>query len=237
MIHKAAQVNVRNSLSKPIFDAQVNIIGSINVLECCKNTGVKKIVYASSGGAVYGEPIKIPCSEDHPINPLSPYGISKHAVEHYLFQYNDNFSIDYTILRYSNVYGPRQDPRGEAGVVSIFFDKLTKNEVPTINGDGNQTRDYVYVEDVAEANLLAVEKKTKNRIFNIGTGKETSVNEIFEKLKNLTKSKINARHGPAIKGEVKRIALNVSLAKKELGWMPKKSFDEGLKNTYTFFKA
>ncbi len=235
VIHEAAQINVRNSLNRPIFDAQVNILGSINVLECCKNTGVKKIVYASSGGAVYGEPLKIPCTEEHSINPLSPYGISKHAVEHYLYQYKKNFGLDYIILRYSNVYGPRQDPKGEAGVVSIFIDNLMKNETPVINGDGKQTRDFVFVEDVAEANLLAVKKSTKSKIFNIGTGSETSVNQIFEKLKKISNSKINAKHGPEIKGEVRRISLDCGLAKKELGWVPKTSIDEGLKRTYGHF--
>lgn len=237
VIHQAAQVDVRKSIANPEFDADVNILGSINLLECCKNFNIKKVVYASSGGAVYGEPQYLPADESHPINPISPYGASKHAVEHYLELYRKNFGIDYVSLRYSNVFGPRQDPFGEGGVIAIFIGKFLKNITPVIFGDGNQTRDFVYVGDVANANLISLNKKIDMRIFNIGTGIETSVNEISDKLKNILNSKIDPIHGDAIKGEVRRIYLDVSLAKKELGWSPKTNLDNGLRKTIDWFKG
>lgn len=237
VIHHAAQVNVRKSMSDPEFDADVNIMGTINLLECCKNFNIEKIVYASSGGAVYGEPQYLPADESHPINPISQYGASKHAVEHYLELYWKNFGIDYVSLRYSNVYGPRQDPFGEGGVVAIFIGKFLKNLKPVIFGDGNQTRDFVYVGDVANANLVSLIKKTDTRIFNIGAGIETSVNEISEKLKNILNSKIVPIYGDAIQGEVRRIYLDVSLAEKELGWKPGVTLDNGLRKTIEWFKS
>lgn len=237
VIHHAAQVNVRKSMSDPEFDADVNIMGTINLLECCKNFNIEKIVYASSGGAVYGEPQYLPADESHPINPISQYGASKHAVEHYLELYWKNFGIDYVSLRYSNVFGPRQDPFGEGGVVAIFIGKFLKNLKPVIFGDGNQTRDFVYVGDVANANLVSLIKKTDTRIFNIGAGIETSVNEISEKLKNILNSKIVPIYGDAIKGEVRRIYLDVSLAEKELGWKPGVTLDNGLRKTIEWFKS
>ncbi len=237
VIHLAAQVNVRKSMSDPEFDADVNIMGTINLLECCKNFNIEKIVYASSGGAVYGEPQYLPADESHPINPISQYGASKHAVEHYLELYWKNFGIDYVSLRYSNVFGPRQDPFGEGGVVAIFIGKFLKNLKPVIFGDGNQTRDFVYVGDVANANLVSLIKKTDTRIFNIGAGIETSVNEISEKLKNILNSKIVPIYGDAIKGEVRRIYLDVSLAEKELGWKPGVTLDNGLRKTIEWFNG
>lgn len=237
VIHHAAQVNVRKSMSDPEFDADVNIMGTINLLECCKNFNIEKIVYASSGGAVYGEPQYLPADESHPINPISQYGASKHAVEHYLELYWKNFGIDYVSLRYSNVFGPRQDPFGEGGVVAIFIGKFLKNLKPVIFGDGNQTRDFVYVGDVANANLVSLIKKTDTRIFNIGAGIETSVNEISEKLKNILNSKIVPIYGDAIQGEVRRIYLDVSLAEKELGWKPGVTLDNGLRKTIEWFKS
>ncbi|MCX8147366.1 MAG: SDR family oxidoreductase [Candidatus Woesearchaeota archaeon] len=238
VIHEAAQVNVRKSLSNPIFDAESNILGTINVLECCKDFKIKKTIYSSSGGACYGEPQYLPCDEKHPLNPICHYGVSKHSAEHYFYLYNFLYGIDYIILRYSNVYGPRQDPKGEAGVISIFLERIKNNKEPLIFGDGEQTRDYVYVEDVAYSNLIALEKDTKNakhRIFNIGTGKETSVNEIFRLIKEETGTKINARHIEAVPGEVKRVCLDISLAKKELNWIPKTDLREGIRKTVGWF--
>jgi len=236
VLHQVAQVNVRRSVSDPRFDAEVNILGSINLLECCREFDVKKIVYASSGGAVYGEPQYLPVDEEHPIRPLCPYGASKYSVENYLFIYWKNFNLDYATLRYSNVYGPRQDPFGEAGVVAIFTDKLLRNKSPVIFGDGNQTRDFVYVEDVVNANLIAMKKETRSKEFNIGTGIETSVNDIYERLKKITNSNASAVHGDPVLGEVRRICLDIKLAQKELGWKPQINLDEGLRKTVEWFK-
>lgn len=237
VIHEAAQINVRKSVEEPMFDAESNVLGTINVLECCREFKVKKIIYSSSGGACYGEPEYMPCDEKHPVHPISHYGASKYAAEQYFFLYNFLYKLDYTILRYSNVYGPRQDPKGEAGVISIFLDRITKNQTPIINGDGRQTRDFVYVGDVAKANLLALEKKTKNRILNIGFGKETSVNDIFAEIKKATRTRIDAKHGPPIQGEVYRIYLKCSLSESELGWKPEIGLSEGIRKTVEWFRA
>ena len=227
VIHLAAQISLRESLKNPIYDAEQNILGSINILECCRKINVKKVVYASSA-AVYGFPKYLPVDEKHPINPFSPYGVSKHTVEHYLQYYHENFEIDYIILRYSNVYGERQDPLGEAGVIAIFIDKLKKGERPIIFGDGEQTRDFIYAKDVVEANLLALEKETENKVFNISTNIETSVNELFKKIKEIMNSNINPTYEKPIK-EVRNIRLDNSLAEKELNWKPKVELNEGLK--------
>lgn len=238
VIHEAAQINVRKSVDDPMFDANSNVIGTINVLECCRDFGVRKIIYSSSGGACYGEPEYMPCDEKHPIRPICPYGASKYAAEQYFYLYRFLYQLDYIILRYSNVYGPRQDPRGEAGAISIFLDRISKKQTPVINGDGTQTRDFVYVGDVARVNLIALEKNTENmksRIFNIGFGKETSVNEVYEEIGKAAGSSIEAKHGPAIPGEVYRIYLNAGLAKKELGWEPKIGLSAGIKKTAEWF--
>lgn len=236
VVHHAAQINVRKSVVDPIYDANINIIGSINLLECCKNYKVKKIVYASSGGAIYGEPIRLPADEDHQIRPICPYGASKYAVENYLYIYWKNFGVDYVSLRYANVYGPRQDPLGEAGVVAIFTNKLLKGETPVIFGDGEQTRDFVYVKDVAKANILALQNRTERKEFNIGTGVETSVNQLYSKLKTILSSNIEAAHGDPIPGEVKRIYLDIQEAEKQLGWRPQISLEAGLRETAEYFK-
>jgi UDP-glucose 4-epimerase len=232
--HQAAQINVRESVSDPRRDAEINIIGSINVLLNCVKHNVKKIVYASSGGARYGDPDNIPCDESTPIMPLAPYGISKHTVEHYLYFFSRIYGIDYNILAYGNVYGPRQDPKGEAGVISIFSEKIMKDEPCVIWGDGKQTRDFVYVGDVAKANLLAVEKTTASKDFNIGTGKETSVNELFSLLKDAF-GKGDAVHDDPVPGEVRRIALDVSRAEKELGFRAEVSIEDGIRKTAEWF--
>ena len=237
VIHEAAQINVRTSVSNPVFDAKVNILGSINILSCCKDYGVKKVVYASSGGAIYGEPVRLPADEKHPIRPLCPYGASKYSVENYLYIYKKNFGLDYVALRYANVYGPRQDPLGEAGVIAIFMNKLSKGEKPVIYGDGEQTRDFVYVGDVARANLAALEKKTKGTEYNIGTGVETSVNKLYEKLRKVMTTNISAVHADAVPGEVRRIYLDNSLAAKELDWKPATNLEAGLEKTLQWFKS
>lgn len=232
VIHEAAQINVRKSVTEPMFDAESNITGTINVLECCKDFKVKKILYSSSGGACYGNPEYMPCDEKHPVNPICHYGVSKHAAEHYFFLYNFLYGLDYVILRYANVYGPRQDPKGEAGVIAIFMGRIKEGKKPLIFGDGKKTRDYAFVSDVAMSNLLALEKKTKSRIFNIGTGKETSVNEIYTLIKKASGTKIDAEHVDPVPGEVERIKLDCSLAKKELGWQPEVQIEEGIKRTF-----
>ena len=236
VIHQAAQIDVRKSITDPVFDANVNVLGSINILECCRKSGVKKIVYASSGGAIYGEPEYLPADENHPIRPICPYGVSKHVFEHYLYLYMKNFGLDYTALRYANVYGPRQDPFGEAGVIAIFIGKLLANETYTINGDGEQTRDFVFAGDIAMANLLAIEKKTTTKEFNIGSGVETSVNEISRELCKIIGSDAEPIHGDAILGEVQRIYLDSGLAKKELGWESETSLGDGLRKTIRWFE-
>src|SRR4030067_347000 len=156
--HHAAQMDVRRSIADPLFDAEVNVIGSINLIECCRRYGVKRLIYISTGGAVYGEPEYLPCDEAHPINPICPYGASKHTVEHYLFMYQQNYGLEYNVLRYPNVYGPRQDPHGEAGVVAIFTGQMLDDKQVVINGDGEQPRYFVYVEGCAQANRLAMNR-------------------------------------------------------------------------------
>ena len=234
--HFAAQINVRSSLNDPIFDARTNVLGSINLFECCRKHGVRRVVYSSSGGAVYGEPKYNPVDENHPVAPLSPYGASKYSVEKYLDFYGAVHGLDSVILRYGNVYGPRQDPAGEAGVVAIFTDRMLAGNGITINDDGNQTRDFVYVGDVARANLLALESKSGERIFNIGVGKPISVNDIVHGLEAALSTKAKAAHGAAIKGEVRDIYLNIDRAKKHLGFEPKVQLNEGLKLTVEWAK-
>jgi UDP-glucose 4-epimerase len=231
VIHLAAQTNARKSIEDPEFDKAVNVDGALNVLECCKKTGVKKIVYASSA-AVYGDPGQIPTSEDVEIKPLSPYGTSKYEFELHL----QNSGISFVILRYSNVYGPRQDAGGEAGVVSIFVTKLLKKEQPVIFSDGEQTRDFIYVSDVAKANVLALESNISG-IFNISTGKETSVTELFRLLKIAAGSDIEARHSSAIEGEIRRSCLDCSKAEGQLGWKAEVEIGDGLKKTVEWFSG
>ena len=193
--HHAAQVDVRRSVADPIFDADVNVTGTLNLLECARHHGVEKVIYISTGGAVYGEPEYLPCDEAHPIRPLAPYGVSKHTVEHYLFLYRHNHGLPYTILRYPNVYGPRQDPYGEAGVVAIFTKQLLQGEQATIYGDGFQERDFVYVGDCAWANVLAL-TAGENDIYNLASGEGTTINALFALLKEITGSGRAAAYGP-----------------------------------------
>ncbi len=235
--HHAAQMDVRRSVAQPLFDADVNILGSINLIECAKEFNVKHFVYISTGGAVYGEPETLPCDEMHPINPICQYGASKHTVEHYLYMYNVNYGLQYTVLRYPNVFGPRQDPHGEAGVVAIFTGKMLDNEPVTINGDGEQTRDFVFVRDCARANLLAVTVDHAPGIYNIGWGRPTSINEIFTNLVKITSSTHPVSYGPAKVGETRHIYLDASKANRDLGWSPTLSLEEGLRETVEYFRT
>lgn len=235
--HHAAQMDVRRSVAQPLFDADINILGSINLLELAKEFQVKRLVYISTGGAVYGEPERLPCDESHPINPICQYGASKHTVEHYLYMYYVNYGLKYTVLRYPNVFGPRQDPHGEAGVVAIFTGRMLAGESITINGDGEQTRDFVYVGDCAQANLLALTIDHEPGIYNLGWGRPTSINEICSVLVNVTNYSFPVQYGPAKVGETRHIYLDASKAKKDLGWEPTITLEEGLEKTVGYFKV
>jgi UDP-glucose 4-epimerase len=234
--HHAAQVDVRKSIADPVFDARINIEGSLNILENCRKYKIQKIIFASSGGVIYGECGSLPPNEDSPVSPLSPYGVSKYAVECYLFTYQKIYGLKYTALRYGNVYGPRQDPYGEAGVVAIFSGKMLNNEETNIFGDGEQLRDYVYVGDVVKANILCLESGD-NEIFNIGTGTSTSVNRLFSEMKELTGYSKEAMYKPPRAGELIRSSLDVEKAAKKLGWKAEVSLKQGLKKTIDFFRG
>jgi len=233
--HHAAQIDVRKSVEDPAFDASVNIIGTIRLLEASVRNGVKKFIFASTGGAIYGEPAKIPADEKTPPMPISPYGTSKYAVEKYLEYYKYIYSLDYVALRYANVYGPRQNPHGEAGVIAIFCSRILSGETCTVFGDGSQTRDYVYAGDVASANLSALQSASGS--YNIGTQIETSVNGIITELEAASGIEFPVKHTEARAGEVSRISLDVRLAGKVLGWAPSVFLAKGIKNTWEWFKA
>jgi len=233
--HHAAQMDVRFSVANPIVDAQTNILGGINLYESAVACGVKKIIFASTGGAVYGEQDYFPADENHPTRPCSPYGIAKLANEKYLYYYNQVQGLKYVALRYANIYGPRQNPHGEAGVVAIFVNKMLRNEQPLINGDGLNTRDYVYVGDVVKANVLALNEKM-NGIYNVATGIENDVNYIFSTLKQIIKADCNEIHGEAKAGEQRRSVCSYDKIYKEYGWKPELAFADGLKATVEFFK-
>jgi len=274
LYHLAAQIDVRKSVSDPVFDGKVNVLGSINLFKLSVEYGVKRVIFSSTGGALYGEPSKLPATESTPVEPLSPYGVSKYCGENYLnyfkrlyggdryaplrsahddregrFSGGDRYAPDggkvrlpeetrgfeRVILRYANVYGPRQDPLGEAGVIAIFIGKILKGERPIIYGDGTQTRDYIFVEDVVRANLLAL--KGKEDTYNIGTGIETSVNKLVEILSEVFEKKIEPIYADERPGEVKRIALDGTLAKEVLGFVPQYSLYEGIKKTVEWFKT
>ena len=234
--HHAAQTVVTRSVEEPAFDAQVNILGSVNVITTCVRFGVPRLIYASSGGAVYGEPQYLPVDEHHPVNPLSQYGISKHTVEHYLYLYGQHYGLDYVALRYSNVYGSRQNPRGEAGVVAIFAGLMLKGQRPTIFGAGDKTRDYTHVSDIVSANLLAMEHGER-AIYNIGTGVETSDQEMFDALARALGYDDTPIYAPYRTGEVRRICLDTSLAQRELGWSPRLSLEQGLAATVDYYRS
>jgi UDP-glucose 4-epimerase len=234
--HHAAQMDVRRSVAQPLFDADINILGSINVIETAKDFNVKRFIYISTGGAVYGEPESLPCDESHPVNPICQYGASKHTVEHYLYMYHVNYGLKYTVLRYPNVFGPRQDPHGEAGVVAIFTGKMLAGEVVMINGDGNQTRDFVYVGDCAKANHLALTMDHQPGIYNLGWGRPTSINELCSVLVNITGYALPIEYGAAKVGETRHIYLDASKIKNDLGWEPTVTLEQGLEKTVDYFK-
>ncbi len=235
VIHHAAQISVRDSVKDPLHDMDINIRGSLQLLEHCKDYPVKKIIFSSTGGALYGEQDYFPADENHPMRPLSPYAIAKLSVEKYLFFYYTTHRLPYTALRYANVYGPRQDPFGEAGVVAIFSQRMLKGDSPVINGDGNQTRDFVYVGDVARANLLALQHEVTGEI-NIGTGVETTINTIFHEIRSLVASATPEVHGPAMPGEQLRSVISCQKARAVLGWEPTIPLTEGLRHTVEYFK-
>jgi len=231
--HHAAQINVRRSLEDPLFDARVNVIGSLNLLNLSAKYKIKRFIFSSSGGAIYGEPENYPITEDFSAEPLSPYGAAKFAVEHYIKVFAKLYNFDYVILRYSNVYGPRQISKSEAGVISIFINQILENKECFVNGDGEQTRDYIYVSDVVKANLLAL--NANSDYFNIGTGIETSVNTLLDVLGKILNKEIPHKHRAPICGEVFKNVLNFSKVKKILGWTPEVPLIKGIELTYKYF--
>lgn len=234
--HHAAQIDVRKSVEDPLFDARTNVLGGIALLQACTRHGVRKFLYASTGGAVYGEARSLPVTEDHPVNPEAPYGASKHTLEHYLYIWKMLHGLDYTTLRYPNVYGPRQNPHGEAGVNAIFIGLMLEGKIPKIFGDGEQQRDYLFVTDVARANLLALDLGGGETL-NLGTGVGTSVNDIVRELNSILGTRIEPIYEPARPGEIQRIYLDASRAKRALSWEPRVNFHDGLRQTVEWFRA
>ena len=234
--HHAAQIDVRKSVDDPSFDASVNIVGGIKVYELARRYGIKKIIFASTGGAIYGEQDYHPADEAHPTRPISPYGIAKLSNEQYLYYYKQVYGIDHVVLRYANVYGPRQNPHGEAGVVAIFCNKLVAGAQPLINGDGLQSRDYTFVADVAQANVLALNYKGSTT-FNVGTGVENDVNKLFRVLRDRLNPQCPEQHGPGKLGEQKRSVISYKKIERELGWRPAVAIDEGLQTTADWFQS
>lgn len=230
VIHMAAQVMLRKSIEEPIFDAKTNILGTINILETCKKFNIRKLIYTSTGGARVGEPEYLPVDEKHNLAPCSPYGISKHTAEHYVEMYGKLYDLDYLIFCFGNVYGPRDDPSCKR-VTSIFSHQMLNNQVPKIFGDGNQTRDFIYVKDLANFIVDSIEKNPEHKLFHLANGEQISVNQVFNILKELISFEKDAEHVEAIKGEVKDIVLDTTLAKQELGWTVKTDFRQGLKET------
>jgi len=235
MCHLAAQMDVRRSVADPRFDAEVNIAGFLNLLEAARKSGVRKVVFSSTGGAIYGEQDVHPAPESHPTRPVSPYGVSKASGELYLGSYRAQYGLASVALRYANVYGPRQNPHGEAGVVAIFSERLIRGETCAINGTGEQTRDFVYGPDVARANLLAATRDVQGPI-NIGTGIETEVNRLYALLARAAGVDRPAQHAPAKPGEQMRSSVDPSLAAKVLGWRPAVALEEGLQRTIGWFR-
>ena len=234
--HQAAQTVVTRSVAEPIFDAEQNILGSLNVILNCLKFGVNKLIYASSGGAAYGEPQYLPVDEKHSVNSISQYGISKHTVEHYLYLYSVLYELNCVVLRYSNIYGPRQNPEAEAGVVAIFAGKILSGEQPVIFGSGDKTRDYTFVSDVVTANILAIESGG-NETYNIGTGKETSDQEVFDTVAGVLDYKGVAHYAPVREGEVQRMCLDSTKAARELGWLPQVGFEEGVRQSMAYYRS
>jgi len=235
LFHLAAQMDVRKSVADPKFDADVNVLGFLNLMEAGRKNGLKKVVFSSTGGAIYGEPEYTPQDEDHPLKPLSPYGITKRVSELYLFFYETTHNIDWVSLRYGNVYGPRQSPHGEAGVIAIFSERMLRNKQAFINGDGKQTRDYVYVKDVVQANMKALDHP-ENDVFNVGTGTETDVVTLFEEIQELSGTSIAKEHVDAKPGEQQRSVLDTTKIENVLGWQQNYSMREGLRETVHWFE-
>ncbi|TKJ16996.1 UDP-glucose 4-epimerase [Candidatus Woesearchaeota archaeon B3_Woes] len=235
VIHTAAHVMLRESLKDPMKDAQINVIGTINILEACRKNNVKKIIYTSTGGARVSEPEYLPVDEKHPLNPCSPYGISKHTAEHYIRIYNQLYNLDYIIFCFGNVYGMRDDPSNKR-LISVFIEKMIKGKIPTIFWDGTQTRDFIYVIDLVKFIVESINKNPKHKLFNLANGKQVSVNEVFNILKELTNFKEKPNYIEEIKGEVKDIFLDTTLAEKELNWKPEHDLKSGLKETIEWFK-
>ena len=233
--HHAAQISVSDSVADPLFDANSNIIGTLQLIQSAVSSNIEKFVFASTGGAMYGEQIHFPANEDHPCRPLSPYGISKLCAENYLGFFNEQYGLSTTVLRYSNVFGPHQNPHGEAGVVAIFCEKLVKDQEPVICGDGEQTRDFISVRDVAQANLIALDP-TCTGTFNVGMGKETSVNLLTESLLGISKKNISAAHDSPRDGEQRRSVIDYKKFHESFGWKPEVSLEQGLIETYDFFQ-
>ncbi len=234
LVHHAAQMDVRRSVADPRFDADVNVGGLLNLLEVGRRGVLRQVILASTGGAIYGEQDEFPASETHPQRPVSPYGVSKLAGERYLYFYNQEYGLDATCLRYANVYGPRQNPHGEAGVVAIFLDRLLRGQQPIIHGDGLQTRDYVYVGDVVRANVAALGREGFE-VCNVGTGVETDVNTLFEGLCAAARSPLAAVHGPAMPGEQRRSCISARRLERELGVRITTTLEEGLRLTAEWF--
>lgn len=234
--HHAAQIDVRKSVDDPAHDAMVNVVGSCHLLMECRRSAVKRFIYISSGGAMYGEPRYLPVDEAHPVAPEAPYGITKHTVEHYLAVERRLSGLQTVVLRYPNIFGPRQNPKGEAGVNAIFIGMMMQGQTPTIFGDGEALRDYLYVMDAVEANVLALEKG-EGEAYNLGWGVGISVNQVYQALRELMEFPNPVNHAPARAGEVSRIFLNADKARRELGWAPRVEFREGLSRTLDFFRA
>ena len=236
LFHHAAQIDVRKSVADPVRDAETNVVGTLNLLEAGRSGALKQVVFASTGGAMYGEQETFPAAEEHPTRPLSPYGVAKLAVERYLYFYHSEYRLDAACLRYANVYGPRQNPHGEAGVVAIFLDRLLAGQPVTINGDGRQTRDYVFVGDVVAANLAALGRPGFST-YNVGTGRETDVVELYRQLAAAVGSDRPAAHGPAKPGEQRRSCISSERIARELGVAPVTSIEQGLRQTTKWFAA
>ncbi len=237
LIHHAAQMDVRRSVQQPDYDAEINILGTINLLEACRSSFVQRFLFASTGGAIYGNPVTIPQDESHPLEPASPYGISKLASEQYLRFYDRNCGIRFVALRYGNVYGPRQSPHGEAGVVAIFASQILRGKQPVIFGDGKQTRDYVFVGDVARANLAALSYTGASTCVNIGTGRETDVVTVFEYVRRSLGIDMAPQFDDAKAGEQRRSVLCTERAARVMNWAPQVAFEEGLTQTVDWFAA
>lgn len=233
LIHNAAQISVPNSVTDPINDASINIMGSLNILEAARKTGVKKIIYPASA-AIFGEPEYLPIDEEHPLGMLCGYGVTKHTVEHYLKIYKNLYGIDYMVLRYSNVYGPRQDSSGEGGVVAIFCEKMLNDEKPYIFGDGEQIRDFVYVKDVAKANIMAIESNL-NGIYNICTNQKMTVNKLFNLINEITDKNLTPIYTSEREGDIKNSYMSYDKAKNDLGWIPEYTIVDGLKEVIDYY--